>query len=147
MCICSDTTMSSTPSFLFKTIISFKSLMSLSCHSPAHCWWSLLVFYFCSSFFKISNWLQNSSNQTKVSMDKIIINDDTCTQIITNFSSFIFLMNLQTLSSLKVEIRYYFARPLTQYLAYYKYLINIYWIKMKMKRKFNYPVYFFISVV
>lgn len=34
-------------------------------------------------------------------------------------------MNLQTLSSLKVEIRYYVARP--QYLlAYYKYLINIY---------------------
>lgn len=80
-------------------------------------------------------------------MDKIIINDDPRTQIITNFSSFIFLMNLQTLSSLKVKIRYYFARPLTQYLAYYKYLINSYWIKVKMKRKFNYPVYFLISVV
>ena len=80
-------------------------------------------------------------------MDKIIIRDDTCTQIIMNFSYFIFLMNLQMLRSFKVEIRYDFTRPLTEYLAYYTYLINIYWNKMKMKRKFNYPVYFFISIV
>lgn len=48
-------------------------------------------------------------------------------------------MNVELLEN---EMRYYVARPLTQYLAYNKYLINIYWIKMKMKRKFNYPVYF-----
>lgn len=47
-------------------------------------------------------------------------------------------MNLQTLGFLEIEIRYYVTRPLAQYLAYYKHLINIYYFKMKMKRKFNY---------
>ena len=53
-------------------------------------------------------------------MGKIIIRDDTCTQIIMNFSLFVFFNEFTMLSSLKVEIRYDFTRPLTEYLDYYK---------------------------